>query len=117
MNYNEELFEKVKALADYIVASADPRMKWMWGEALLGYALDEMDKERDTTDYVEFLKAYCDYWAKVDPAIDQSDPAAPVLSPTRCISVRKIPSIKGLPTRCLTTYDTSRGSILIASTT
>ena len=79
MNYNEELFGKVKALADYIVASADPRMKWMWGEALLGYALDEMDKERDTTDYVEFLKAYCDYWAKVDPAIDQSDTAAPGL--------------------------------------
>ena len=79
MKYNEELFERVISLADYITASSDPKMKWMWGEALLGYALDELDKERDSADYVEFLKAYCDYWAKVDPAIDQSDTAAPGL--------------------------------------
>ena len=54
-------------------------MKWMWGEALLGYALDELDKVNGTDRYTEFLTAYCDYWAKVDPAVDQSDTAAPGL--------------------------------------
>ena len=45
MNFNEEYYIKVIKLADYIVATTDPKMKWMWGEALLGYALDELDKE------------------------------------------------------------------------
>ena len=53
-------------------------MKWMWGEALLGYALDEFDKENGRTDYTKFLCDYCD-WAKVDPSVDQSDTAAPGL--------------------------------------
>ena len=30
------------ALADFVVSTWDPKMKWMWGEALLGYALDEV---------------------------------------------------------------------------
>ena len=51
----------------------------MWGEALLGYALDELDKENGREDYTPFLKAYCDYWVKLNPAVDQSDTAAPGL--------------------------------------
>ena len=79
MNYNEEYYLKVKRLADFITATTEPKMKWMWGEALLGYALDELDKANEREDYKDFLSAYCDYWAKADPAVDQSDTAAPGL--------------------------------------
>ena len=79
MDFNEEYYLKVKRLADHIVSSTEPKMKWMWGEALLGYALDELDKENDRTDYTKFLCDYCEYWAKVDPIVDQSDTAAPGL--------------------------------------
>ena len=79
MNFNEAYYAKVKHLADFIVSTEDPKMKWMWGEALLGYALDEFDKENQTQDYTAFLCEYCDYWVKADPAVDQSDTAAPGL--------------------------------------
>ena len=79
MIYREEYYAKVKRLADFVASSWEPKMKWMWGEALLGYAMDELDKENGREDYVDFLRAYCDYWAKVDPAVDQSDTAAPGL--------------------------------------
>ena len=79
MNYKRENFDKVVRLADYITSTSDPKMKWMWGEALLGYALDELDRECGEEKYTPFLKSYCDYWAKVDPAVDQSDTAAPGL--------------------------------------
>lgn len=79
MNFNEEYYAKVVRLADYITKTSDPKMKWMWGEALLGYALDELDKENGTKSYTDFLCSYCDYWAKADPAVDQSDTAAPGL--------------------------------------
>ena len=79
MNYNKNYYDKVVRLADFVAATWDPKMKWMWGEALLGYAMDELDKENGRSDYTDFLKAYCDYWAKADPAVDQSDTAAPGL--------------------------------------
>ena len=79
MRFNEEYYDKVKRLADFVTSTWEPKMKWMWGEALLGYALDELDKENGREDYTPFLKSYCDYWAKVDPAVDQSDTAAPGL--------------------------------------
>ena len=75
----DKYFDRVCALADYIVKSSDPKMKWMWGEALLGYALDELDKFNNTNNYTKFLTDYCDYWSKVDPAVDQSDTLAPGL--------------------------------------
>ncbi len=79
MNFNVEYYSKVVRLADYITKTSDPKMKWMWGEALLGYALNELDKENGTESYTDFLCSYCDYWAKADPAVDQSDTAAPGL--------------------------------------
>lgn len=79
MNFSEERYNKVKRLADFVTSTVEPKMKWMWGEALLGYALDEFDKENGREDYTKFLTDYCDYWAKVDPAVDQSDTAAPGL--------------------------------------
>ena len=79
MIFREENYNKVKRLADFVASSWDPKMKWMWGEALLGYAMDELDKENGREDYTPFLKAYCDYWVKLNPAVDQSDTAAPGL--------------------------------------
>lgn len=79
MEFSLEYYDKVKRLADFVASTWNPRMKWMWGEALLGYAMDELDKENGREDYTEFLRSYCDYWAKVDPPVDQSDTAAPGL--------------------------------------
>ena len=79
MRFNQENYDKVTRLADFVIKSFEPKMKWMWGEALLGYALSELDKENGTENYTDFLCKYCDYWAKVDPAVDQSDTAAPGL--------------------------------------
>lgn len=79
MEYEQNYYDKVVKLADYITSVTEPKMKWMWGEALLGYALDELDKVNDTTSYTDFLTKYCDYWVKKDPAVDQSDTAAPGL--------------------------------------
>ena len=79
MNFNEEYFKKVKKLADFITSTTEPKMKWMWGEALLGYALDELDKENGSEDYTGFLCDFCDYWSKADPKVDQSDTAEPGL--------------------------------------
>ena len=79
MEYKQNYYDKVVKLADYITSVTEPKMKWMWGEALLGYALDELDKVNDTTSYTDFLTKYCDYWVKKDPAVDQSDTAAPGL--------------------------------------
>ena len=44
MQYKESYYKKVVKLADFVTTTWDPKMKWMWGEALLGYALDELDK-------------------------------------------------------------------------
>ena len=79
MQFNKTNYDKVTALADYVVSSFDPKMKWMWGEALLGYALDELDKANGTEKYTDFLTRYCDFWVEADPAVDQSDTAAPGL--------------------------------------
>ena len=79
MEYKQHYFDKVNKLADYIIKSMEPKMKWMWGEALLGYALDELDNINNTSLYTKFLTDYCDYWYEKDPAVDQSDTAAPGL--------------------------------------
>ena len=79
MIYDDLYFNKVSALADFTVQSREPKMKWMWGEALLGYALDELDKLENTEKYTDFLTKYCDYWYLQNPAADQSDTAAPGL--------------------------------------
>lgn len=72
-------FRRVVRLADGFTASADPHMRWMWGEALLGFALLELDDVLGEDRYLPFLEAYCDHWASRDPRVDQSDTAAPGL--------------------------------------
>ena len=66
-------------LADSIVRQLKPEMRWMWGEALLGYALAELDEYRGTSEYEWFLKGYCDHHVKHPPRVDQADTSAPAL--------------------------------------
>ena len=72
-------FQRVVCLADDFTASADPRLRWMWGQALLGYALLELDAALGEDRYLPFLRAFGDHWAARDPRVDQSDTAAPGL--------------------------------------
>lgn len=72
-------FTKVIELANHIVLTWDPKMKWMWGEALLGYSLSKLDEHLQTDQYTPFLKKYCDYYVLHEPPVDQSDTAAPGL--------------------------------------
>lgn len=71
--------ERIVALCDDVVARTDPKMKWMWGQALLGYALTELDRYRGTDQYTPFLTTYCQYWLEHKPKIDYADRIAPAL--------------------------------------
>ncbi len=72
-------FDKVLRLCRDVAARRDPKMRWMWGEALFGYALSGLDALRGTEEFTPFLTAYCDYWAEHVPPIDYADRAAPAL--------------------------------------
>ena len=72
-------FQKIIDMGDSIVRRFPPKMKWMWGEALLGYALTELDAFLKEDRYFDFTRAYCDYWATAGPRVDQSDTSAPAL--------------------------------------
>ena len=74
-----DVIKKITELADDIVKTWDPKMKWMWGEALLGYALSLLDEHLKEDRYTEFLTKYCDYYVKNQPRVDQSDTSAPGL--------------------------------------
>jgi unsaturated rhamnogalacturonyl hydrolase len=71
--------QKVIELADYITNTWKPRMKWMWGEGLLGHALSQLDEHRSSDRYTDFLLAYCDHYVANPPRVDQSDTTAPGL--------------------------------------
>lgn len=66
-------------LADSMVRQIQGNMRWMWGEALLGYAFSELDAYLGTEKYFDFLKRYCDHWVKKQPRVDQADTSAPAL--------------------------------------
>jgi unsaturated rhamnogalacturonyl hydrolase len=51
----------------------------MWGHALMGYALSELDSHLGTDKYTPFLKAFCDYYVRNPPKIDYADRVAPAL--------------------------------------
>jgi unsaturated rhamnogalacturonyl hydrolase len=74
----EELKQAQKVALDYI-AQADPKMKWTWGEGLLGYAFSELDKYMETEDFTKFLLSYCDYYVVHQPEVCSSDTSAPGL--------------------------------------
>lgn len=72
--------KRVRDLCDDITSRIHPKMKWMWGEALFGYALSLLDAER----YDDFLTSYCDYYMEHEPRIDAADTAAPGLITYAC---------------------------------
>ncbi len=74
-----EILNRAVDLADSVVRQLDPKMKWMWGQALLGYALTELDAYLDEDRYFKFTREYCDYYVKHEPRVDQSDTCAPAL--------------------------------------
>ncbi len=70
---------KVKRLCDYMVKVREPKMRWMWGEALFGYALSELDAYLDTEEYKPFLTGFCDYYMQHPPRVVCADTCAPAL--------------------------------------
>jgi len=75
----DKYFVRVMKLADDLTARIAPRMKWMWGEALLGFALAELDGQLGEDRYLPFLESYCTYWKAHAPRVDQADTSAPAL--------------------------------------
>ncbi len=94
-------FDRVLELVDQVVATWDPKMKWMWGEALFGYALTLLDEHLGNENYTSFLEAYCDYYVKNPPLVDQSDTAAPGLITYRMFVKTKKPEYKVLTDKVL----------------
>ncbi len=64
-------------LADYIVKSKNPEMRWTWGQGIMGAALNDLDLYLGTEKYSSFLKAFCDYYVKHEPTVSSADTAAP----------------------------------------
>jgi unsaturated rhamnogalacturonyl hydrolase len=79
MTMPDSYFEKVRSLCDYLVKAREPKMRWMWGEALFGYALSELDAYLCADAYTPFLKGFCDYYIQNQPRVDYSDTCAPAL--------------------------------------
>lgn len=69
----------VKSVIDSYLTKIDPKMKWMWGEALFGYALLLLDEYLGETSYKGFIENYLNYYLENKPVVDQSDTFAPVL--------------------------------------
>lgn len=75
----DKYYTRVKSLADSIITQKPAKMRWMWGEALLGYALSELDAYEKRDDYTAFLTGFCDYYVDNEPRVDQADTSAPGL--------------------------------------
>lgn len=76
--YTKELLE-IKKLLESIRDTEKPQMRWMWGEALLGYSMSLMDEYMEGNDFLSFLTAYADYYTCHKPRVDYADTAAPAL--------------------------------------
>lgn len=75
----DKYYKAVKSLADSIITQKPAKMRWMWGEALLGYSLSELDAYEKKDDYSAFLKGFCDHYVAHEPRVDQADTTAPAL--------------------------------------
>ena len=71
--------ELAKKLADHIVATMSPEMRWTWGQGIMGAALDDLDSYLGTEKYLPFLQAFCDHYVKHEPTVASADTAAPGL--------------------------------------
>ena len=95
------MFDRVTELANGIVRTWNPKMKWMWGEALLGYALSLLDEYSESDTYTPFLAAYCDYYITHPPRVDQSDTVAPALITYQMQKKTGNPAYRVLTERCV----------------
>lgn len=66
-------------LADTMIKQRTPDMNWMWGQALFGYALSELDDYIKEDRYKWFTQGFCDHYVKNPPRVDQADTSAPAL--------------------------------------
>ncbi|NLE96544.1 MAG: hypothetical protein GX596_00945, partial [Propionibacterium sp.] len=57
----------------------EPVLEWMWGPALLGHALSELDLHLGEDRYLPWLERYADHHLQRMPAITYSDHVAPAL--------------------------------------
>ncbi len=74
-------FQRVVALADDSTRRFEPaRLKWMWGEALYTWALDQLDNALGEPRYQAFNQAYLDAHIASGYRVDQSDTMAPGLT-------------------------------------
>jgi rhamnogalacturonyl hydrolase YesR len=72
--------QRVLELADLTAGRAEPaRLRWSWGDALYLWSLSELDSFLGEDRYLGLCKAYCERFAKLRPAVDQSDTCAPGL--------------------------------------
>jgi len=72
--------QRALELADLTAGRADPaRLRWSWGDALYLWSLSELDAFLGEERYLGLCRAYCDRFAALRPAIDQSDTCAPGL--------------------------------------
>lgn len=67
------------ALCREVVARGKAPRKWMWGDALFGYALSEYDRLHGSQEFTPALTAYCDHYLQNPPHVDYADRAAPAL--------------------------------------
>ena len=79
------LAESLAAKLSARIAPGRPLLRWMWGEALLAFAMAELGAFQSPADPAAsvgfaFAKAACDAWARSDQRVDQSDTAAPALA-------------------------------------
>ena len=87
-----ERFQTIVRLAESLAArlaaraaQGGPVLRWMWGEALLAYAMAELGaflspEDPAASPTFAFAKAACDSWAQSGRRVDQSDTAAPALA-------------------------------------
>lgn len=73
------MLNKTIDVIDAHIQNIHPKMKWMWGEALFGYALLLLDEYLNETKYKAFIESYLDYYLENTPQINSSDTFAPVL--------------------------------------
>ena len=73
--------ETAVALCDDLTAASLDRqvLKWMWGPALLGFALAQLDDHLGQERYLPWLERYADHYLRNPPAIHSSDTVAPAL--------------------------------------
>lgn len=58
-------FLRVEQLAVSAAKQYTGNLQWMWGDALLGYALSELDAWNNEDRYLSLLQNYCDHYVAI----------------------------------------------------